>query len=422
MSDRTVAANGRTYKWPDEPTVVVCVDGSERDYIDVAIDAGLMPWTKATIASGADLPAFSVVPSFTNPNNLSIVTGRPPAVHGISGNFFYDREADEEVMMNDPKFLRAGTIMAAFQEAGASVAVVTAKDKLRKLLGHGLSFGRDGAVCFSSEKCDQTTLEEHGIDNAQAFVGCDVPDVYSAGLSEVVFQAGVKLMEDRRPDIMYLSTTDFIQHKYAPGDKEANDFYAMMDGYWAKLDALGARVVLTADHGMNPMHKPDGSPDVVYLQTILDDLLGKDAARVILPITDPYVVHHGALGGFATAYLPEGADVANVLSTLNAMDKIEWAGSGAEGCERFELPPERLGDIIVISARNVAVGSSPEKHDLSALKEPLRSHGGLSTQAVPMIVNRKATGIDAGRTIRNFDAFDIGLNHVQSAASAAAAE
>ncbi len=422
MSNKTVKANDRDYNWPSEPTVVVCVDGSERAYIDEAVAAGLMPWTANVLKAGSDLPAFSVVPSFTNPNNLSIVTGHPPAVHGISGNFFYDREADEEVMMNDPKFLWTGTIMAAFQEAGASIAAVTAKDKLRKLLGHGLTYGDSGAVCFSAEKCNETTLAEHGIDDAQSFIGCDVPDVYSASLSEVVFQAGVKLLETRRPDLMYLSTTDFIQHKYAPGDREANDFYAMMDSYWAKLDALGAIVVLTADHGMNPMHKEDGTPDVVYLQPILDDLLGKDAARVILPITDPYVVHHGALGGFATAYLPEGADAADICARLNAMDKIEWAGTGQEGCARFGLPEERLGDIIVISARNVAVGSSPERHDLSALKEPLRSHGGLSTQAVPMIVNRVVHGVEEDRRIRNFDAFDIALNHAQSAAAVVAAE
>ena len=422
MTERTVSANGRDYHWPDTPTVVVCVDGSERAYIDEAIAAGVMPWTAQALNTGSDLGALSVVPSFTNPNNLSIVTGRPPAVHGISGNFFYDREADEEVMMNDPKFLRAGTIMAAFHKAGAKIAVVTAKDKLRKLLGDGLTYGEDGAVCFSSEKCNATTLAEHGIDDAQSFIGCEVPDVYSGALSEVVFQAGVKLLETRRPDLMYLSTTDFIQHKYAPGDAEANDFYAMMDGYWAKLDALGAVVVLTADHGMNPMHKADGSPDVVYLQTILDDLVGEGRARVILPITDPYVVHHGALGGFATAYLPDGTDAADICARLSAVDGIEWAGTGAEGCSRFELPEDRLGDIIVISARDKAVGASPEKHDLSALKEPLRSHGGLSTQAVPMIVNRKVAGISPDRVIRNFDAFDIALNHAQGAAVVAAAE
>ncbi len=414
MTDKPsiLTINGRDYAWPSQPTVIVCVDGSERAYIDEAIAAGMMPWTELAIQNGSDLDAHSVVPSFTNPNNLSIVTGRPPAVHGISGNFFYDREADEEVMMNDPKFLRAGTIMAGFQKAGAKVAVVTAKDKLRKLLGDGLAVSPECAICFSAEKCNETTIAEHGIDDAQAFLGCEVPEVYSSSLSEVVFQAGVKLLETMRPDVMYLSTTDFIQHKHAPGDQEANAFYQMMDSYWARLDELGAIIVLTADHGMNPMHKADGTPDVIYLQTILDDMLGKGAARVICPITDPYVVHHGALGGFVTAYLPSGADVGDVCRQLKDIDGVAWAGSGAEGCAKFELPEDRLGDIIVISARNKAIGASPEQHDLSGLKEPLRSHGGMSTQVVPMIVNRKVAGIDPDRQLRNFDAFSVGLNHV----------
>lgn len=415
---KEIQVNGRSYLWPENPTVIVCVDGSERAYIDEAIAAGRMPWTRKALETGSDVPALSVIPSFTNPNNLSIVTGQPPAVHGISGNFFYDRDSQTEVMMNDPKFLRAGTIMAGFQEWGAKVCVITAKDKLRKLLGNGLKFNGT-AVCFSSERCDQTTLDENGIEDARAYLDCPVPDVYSADLSEVVFKAGVKLLRDRPFDLMYLSTTDFIQHKYAPGDAVANDFYGMMDGYWAQLDAMGATLVLTADHGMNPMHHPDGSPNVVYLQPLLDELVGAGRARVILPITDPYVVHHGALGGFATAYLPEDADVDSVVSALSANPGFEWVGTGVDGCARFGLPEERLGDIIAISARDTAVGSSPDGHDLSQLKEPLRSHGGLSTQAVPMIVNRKLRGLEAGVDVRNFDAFNIGLNHAVAMADAA---
>ena len=416
----TITVNGRDYHWPEAPLVVVCIDGNERAYIDEAVAAGVMPWTQRTLQSGSDFDSLSVVPSFTNPNNLSIVTGQPPSVHGICGNYFYDRDSGQEVMMNDPKFLHAETILAAFQKAGAKIAVVTAKDKLRRLLGNGLSFADGGSVCFSAEKCNETTLAENGIDDAQAYLGCELPEVYSARLSEVVFQAGVKLLKDRRPDILYLSTTDYIQHKSAPGDAQANAFYQMMDGYWARLDALGAIVVLTADHGMTPMHGPDGAPRVVYLQSLLDEKLGQNAARVICPITDPYVVHHGALGGFVTAYLPEGADAGEICAYLNGVEGIEWAGSRAEGCSRFELPEERTGDIIVISARNWAIGASPDKHDLSQLKEPLRSHGGLSTQAIPMIVNRRVAGIESSRPLRNFDAFSVGLNHAVPLSQSAA--
>src|SRR6187455_2739353 len=106
---RTVSANGRSYRWPSRPLVVVCVDGCEADYINQAVQAGVAPYLGEMVAKGASRLGHCVVPSFTNPNNISIVTGVPPAVHGVCGNFFYDRDADAEVMMNDPKYLRAGT-------------------------------------------------------------------------------------------------------------------------------------------------------------------------------------------------------------------------------------------------------------------------------------------------------------------------
>jgi phosphonoacetate hydrolase len=407
-----VICNGRTYAFPKKPTVVICLDGSEPGYIEQAIEAGRAPTFARFMRQGASLLADSVIPSFTNPNNLSIITGRPPAVHGIAGNFFYDRASASEVMMNDPKFLRAPTILREFHDAGAKVAMVTAKDKLRLLLSNGLDYSTGRAIAFSSECADKATKRDNGIDNVVEFVGLPVPEVYSAGLSEFVFAAGVKLMEAHRPDLMYLSTTDYIQHKVGPGTKIANDFYAMIDGYLDKLDKLGAIVVATADHGMNDKHKADKLPDVIYLQTLCDGWLGKGKTRVILPITDPYVVHHGALGGFATVHLPEECDADAFLAKVRAVEGIELAVSQAEACERFELPADRIGDVVVISARHKVLGTAPELHDLSGLDEPLRSHGGLSEQRVPMIANRKVE-LPAGRRLRNFDVFDVALNHVQ---------
>ncbi|MEK9725160.1 MAG: phosphonoacetate hydrolase [Rhodospirillaceae bacterium] len=406
-----LTVNGRTYAWPKAPLVIICIDGSQPEYIEHAVAGGHMPFTAGMLARGADLRAECVVPSFTNPNNLSIVTGVPPKVHGISGNFFLDPDSGQEVMMNDPKFLRTGTIFKAFHDAGASVAIVTAKDKLRRLLGHGLDFASGRAVCFSSEKADETTLAEHGIDNAQPMVGRLIPDVYSAELSEFIFDAGVKLMESRRPDIMYLSTTDYIQHKHAPGTPVANAFYAMMDGYWAQLDAMGATLGLTADHGMNSKFGADGEPDVIYLQNVLDEMLGAGAARVILPINDPYVVHHGALGSFATAYLPDGADAGEVAGRLAALDGVEAAYTNELGCATYELPNDRMGDVIVVSTTHKVIGTSPDRHDLTQLKEPLRSHGGACDRQVPVIVSRPVSGLAQDRKLRNFDVFDLALNH-----------
>ncbi|HEU5323654.1 MAG TPA: phosphonoacetate hydrolase, partial [Methylomirabilota bacterium] len=381
--------NGRRYAWPRRPLVVVCVDGCEPDYITRAVAAGAMPYLAGARRTGTHLVGDCVIPSFTNPNNLSIVTGAPPAVHGICGNYFYDRQADAEVMMNDPKYLRSDTILAAFTRAGASVAVVTAKDKLRRLLGHGLR-----GVCFSAEKADATTEAEHGVADGLALVGLPLPSVYSAALSEFVFAAGVRLLEAVRPDITYLSTTDYVQHKHAPGTVAANEFYRMIDTYLSKLDALGATLALTADHGMNAKTDAAGAPNVVYLQDLLDGWLGAGRARVILPITDPYVVHHGALGSFATVYLPAGS--AGVAERLAGRPGIELVLDRAEACRRFELPEDRMGDLVVIAERHAVLGTSAARHDLSGLDAPLRSHGGLSEQRVPIILNRPLRPAPAG--------------------------
>ena len=383
-----IIANDRTYAAPKICAIAICLDGCEPAYLDEAIAAGLMPNLKRIKETGTVRLAHSVVPSFTNPNNMSIATGHPPAVHGICGNYLYDPETKTEVMMNDVRFLRAPTIFHKFQEGGARVAVVTAKDKLRALLGAGLTFDSDTAICFSAERSDATNVAEHGIDNASEWLGMDVPEVYSAGLSEFVFAAGVKLLAEWKPDVMYLTTTDFVQHKYAPGEPEANDFYKMFDVYLGQLDEMGAAVVITGDHGMKPKHHADGSPNVIYIQDQMDEWLGVAAARVILPITDPYVVHHGALGSFATMYLPAETDRQDIIDRLAKIDGIDFVCGREEACGRFGLPADRIGDIIVTSGTDITIGTSEDRHDLAALNEPLRSHGGLHEQTVPFIVNR----------------------------------
>jgi len=402
----SIEVNGRTYRLPEQPSVVVCVDGWDPEYVSQAVAQGYMPWMTRTLAAGTAVIADCVMPSFTNPNNLSIVTGAPPAVHGICGNFLYDPQSGTEVMMNDPKWLRAPTILAALADAGRKVAVVTAKDKLRRLLGHKMR-----GVCFSAEKVDDVTMGQHGIEGVLKLVGQPLPSVYSAALSEFVFAAGVRLMETQRPDVMYLSTTDYVQHKHAPGSPEANAFCRMMDGYLEQLERSGCAIVLTADHGMSAKTRLDASPNVIYLQDVLDGWLGAGRTRVILPITDPYVVHHGALGSYATVYLTDPAQTGTLAQRIAALRGIELVLTRAEAARRFELPADRIGDLVVVSVRSVAVGSAAARHDLSGLDAPLRSHGGLSEQPVPLVMNRRIANLDTNRRWRNFDAFDWVLNH-----------
>jgi phosphonoacetate hydrolase len=403
--------NGRRFAFPQRPAVVVCIDGSEPDYHQQAVAAGRMPYLESILRTGADLRADSAMPSFTNPNNLSIATGAPPSVHGISGNYFFDPARGVEVMMNDPSLLRAPTIFAEFAAAGGDVAIITAKDKLRRLLGHNLTKG----VCFSAEKADEVTARDNGITDVLSLVRKPLPSVYSADLSEFALAAGVAVLKSRRPDIVYISLTDYIQHKFAPGTPEANDFYAMLDFYFQQLHDLDVTLVVTADHGMNAKADSHGQPQVVYLQELLDEWLGAGAARTILPITDPYTVHHGALGSFACVYLDQTRR-ADVARRLAATPSIADVRTREEAADRFELPPDRIGDLVVIAQKDSALGTSRDRHDLGQLDRPLRSHGGLTEQRVPFIVNQPIGGLPPGHRLRNFDAYWIALNFVRPGA------
>ncbi len=384
MDPRTITVNGRTYRWPSQPVVVVCLDGSAFGYIERAIAAGVAPYLRSLV----DLERFALVqsalPSFTNPNNVSIVTGVPPSVHGIAGNFFLDRDTGQTVMMNDASYLRAETVLAAFSRAGARVTVVTAKDKLRRLLGHGVS-----GTCVS--------IEATGV------------EVYSAALSEqALWPKAPGCSRPTPPHLMYLSTSDYVQHKHAPGDAEANRFYGVVDRTLAEIGRLGATLVITADHGMQAKTDAAGELRAVFLQDLLDGWLGAGAARVVLPITDPYVLHHGALGSCAMVYLAMPGAAAALAARVQATPGIDVALARDEACRRFDLPQDRTGDLVVFSDAATVIGTRPADHDLSALDAPLRSHGGRAEQEVPMLANRKVAG--GSRPRHNYDAFDVALN------------
>jgi phosphonoacetate hydrolase len=411
--DTPVQVNGRVLQWPKRPTVVICLDGGDPAYLEAARAARVIPALDRMMRDGFSATAAAVMPTFTNPNNVSIVCGAPPSVHGVSGNYYLDRDSGKEVMMLDASPLRAPTILSVFSRAGAQVVAVTAKDKLRKALAKDL----DG-IAFSSEKADACTQAEHGIANVVELVGQGVPDQYSADLSLFVLDAGVQLLGRDRPDLMYLSLSDYVQHKHGPKAPEALAFMQAVDQRIGKLLAGGATVGLTADHGMNDMADERGAPNIVYLGGRLDERYGAGATRVICPITDPFVRHHGALGGFVRVHLLEdGHDASEVATFIRSLPGVALALIKEEACKRFDLPPDREGDITVVAAKGVAIGSRTEEHDLSQLAgERLRSHGGIAEQTIPFILSHPLNSEYAARPIgalRNYDIFEYVLNGVR---------
>jgi phosphonoacetate hydrolase len=390
-----IELNGRRYRKPQRPTVVICVDGFDPGYVERGIGDGILPTIAGFVREGWLGAADAVMPTFTNPNNVSIVTGVPPSLHGIAGNYYLDRETRREVMITDDRLMRSETILGLMSRAGVPTAAVTAKDKLRRMLGRGL----DG-VCFSSE-CAGAEVE--------AMVGRARPDMYSADLSLFVLDAGLTLLERGDARLLYLSLSDYVQHGHAPGDPEADAFHKALDERVARFVELGAVVGLVADHGMNDKLR------VIFLEDELSGRFGGGAARVICPITDPFVRHHGALGSFVRVYARDEVDIAAMMTVSAALPGVAGVFDRTEASRRFELPYDREADFVVLGNADTAIGAARAEHDLSGLAgHRLRSHGGQGEQRVPFILSRPLTPgyrrrAETGR-LRNFDIFDFALN------------
>lgn len=403
----TLTINGRNYGWPAAPTVVICFDGCDPAYLRAAEAQDAIPALSRMMAEGFSETALAAMPTFTNPNNVAIVCGAPPSLTGVAGNYYLDRETGREVMVLDGHQMRAETILARFSEAGAKVAIVTAKEKLLKALSRGHS-----GIALSAESPVEAVAAIGPIGNSGG-----TPDKYSADLSLFVLDAGVALLERHDCNIIYLSLSDYVQHKHAPDDPDALAFMRAVDRRVGRMLELGAVLGIVADHGMTDMALPNGTAHVVYVQDEIEKVFGQGSARVICPITDPFTRHHASLGGFVRVYaMRPDMDVVALQKHIAGLDGVGLALTGPEACKRYEMPPEGEGDVVVIAAPGVALGATAAEHDLSALAgQRLRSHGGLKEQQVPFILSHPLdsdflSGAPTG--LRNFDVFHYLLNGV----------
>ncbi len=395
----SVIVNGREYRAPTQPTVVFTIDGGDPRYLDDALARGLMPALQGMLANGgAYQRGRGCMPSLTNPNNLSIVTGVPPSRHGVPGNHYLD-PSGEEVQLTDPTFLRASTIHAVLQRAGARVLMVTAKDKLRRLLGS------DSVPSVSAERANEIGLPALNINDVREIVGRPNPGIYEWDLSHYAMEIGLAVHRRQPLDLLYVSLTDYVQHKQAPGGDLADRFFVRFDELLGEYLNEGFLVAITADHGMS------AKPRVIYLEDVLS-AAGVTGYRVVLPITDPYVVHHGALGSFAWIHLADD-QLERAHDALAALEGIEEIYCRAEAAIIYEHPADRIGDLSVASDAQTALGKSLAKHDLSGIASGLRSHGGRHEQIVPIIVSKPLAEAYRARHVagvQNSEIHDLLLN------------
>ncbi|MEN9628054.1 MAG: hypothetical protein RJA10_1281 [Pseudomonadota bacterium] len=409
-----VTVNDTSYRWPLRPVVAVCIDGGDPRYLQQFLADGSIPNIARFISQGFAGVADGSMPSFTCPNNMSLITGTPTAKHGISGNYYLDTATWQPVVMTGPELLRGDTIIAKFAAAGAKVVSITAKDKLRKQLAKGLDVTQ-GHVSFSSEYADRCTMADNGIENVLEFVGMPKPGMYSMELSLFVLEAGLKLLQQRRPDLLFLSLTDWVQHKWSPQEEDARSFYRKLDDVFGRLAACDVTLALTADHGMSDKSNADGEPNVIWLQDILDAKFGKDEAVVICPITDAFVAHHGALGGFVRVWSRGRVSANQIIQHITGIDGIELALDKDTVCRMFDMPHDREADVAVVARHDVCIGGSAVNHDLTGLKgNRLRTHGGTSEAKVPFILNRPLNDAyrakAASEPLKSYQLFDYAIN------------
>ena len=108
---------------------------------------------------------------------------------------------------------------------------------------------------------------------------------------------------------------------------------------------------------------------------------------------------------------------------IRAEAQVHTGAPGRWQWTRAFLTPDRYAWKIVTAAEphyhlydgtaaRSFIGSAEVSSDASP-NAPLRSHGGISEQRVPLILNRKLRGLDPNHRLRNFDAFALALNHAQ---------
>ena len=337
-------------------TILIMIDGLDPEYLE----ACPAPTLNELARKGFSTEADSMFPTVTNVNNASLLTANYPSCHGITSNYWLDRERGTETYMESGQFIEADTLFERAALLGARSLLVTAKDKLRNLLGH------ETFVSASAECPPHWLTDEIGAP----------PDIYSLEVNSWTVDAARCILSESSYDIVYLATTDYPMHLYAPHEPESARHLKLLDSAIGRLvSSVDCEVLITADHGMSAKSRMLHLPDYLLKAGI--------HARAVPIIKDRYTVHHSNLGGCIYIYLHQRDrhTRAAALEVLSQVDGVDEALSKEEACERFSLMPNRIGDIVVLGARDVVFGNPDEV----ALPGKLRSHGSLHERRVPII-------------------------------------
>lgn len=363
----------------DAPTIIILIDGLDPQYLD----ANPAPALESIARAGFRATGRGMTPSVTNVNNVSLITASYPETHGITSNYWLDRQTGQELYMESGEFLCADTMFRRAADAGMRSLLVTAKDKLRRLLSPP---GGAPTVALSAEAPTQWAIDALG----------DPPPIYSLEVNRWVLDAGRCALAREPFDLVYLTTTDYAMHTYGPHHPESARHIALLDDGIAALmsQSPNARILITADHGMSDKTRMLHLPDHLARYRI--------KARAVPVIKDRYTVHHSNLGGSIYIHLDHPADASAALDALRNLPGVEQALPAAEAAQRYRLMPQRIGDILALADAATVFGDPGE------IKMPpnLRSHGSAHESQVPIIA--AGPGLNAQSAPRFRENLDIG--------------
>lgn len=341
--------------------IIVCIDGCGLEYLH----SSRVSFIKCIGEKGCYLEGNSMIPSVTNVNAVSILTGKYPEEHGITTNYYFDRKTGQEVYMESPNFIKTSTLFERGMKMGLKTALLTSKDKLRSLLSQGAT------TSFSAEKPLSWLVRLLG----------SPPPIYSVDVDIWLIKALRELILKESPTLVFAMTTDYAMHKYAPEEKESKRHMDGIDEALREtvetLEARGEEVLLciTADHGMSKKDK------AVNLELVLK--AHGVSSRMNTIIADRYVVHHRNLGGAAYVYLKNANDISKCFEVLVEAEGVESALPLAQASKLYHLDKVRIGDFLVLGKKNYVFGLIEQE----TTKVSLRSHGSLYEKRVPIIVN-----------------------------------
>ena len=294
--------------------LILCIDAGSHDYLA----ASDLPTLQKLATAGFYRHANAVIPSVTNVNNVSIATGTFPETHGITTNYHVDRTTGKGEFIEDNRFLLAPTL---FETAKASkFADKTALFVTKKKLLRMLETGADIAVAAEAPPPEYI------------HIAGQVEPIYSIEINWWLLRAVRETLRRDDPELVYCSTTDWVQHKYAPDAELSQRHLAILDQIISDIvdDDPEREIYITADHGM------------LEKTTALDPgrLLMEHGipANAIPIIKDRYVAHHGNLGGAAYVFLKNSTDIPEAVQQLLSTPGIEEAYSAEDAACHISTP------------------------------------------------------------------------------------